>query len=141
MQLRGSGSVGESGIVCSSDRLDLALLAVLWEKKSSAQEHPDALNLNLPATCSSIHPSIHSSIHSHRKTKTKTDLPLGKPEIHLSSLLGDKSLVLLEGAADHTCGDGEVAIVTVEKALGSAIHPWSCRLPIPPHQPSLPIPP
>lgn len=42
-------------------------------------------------------------------------LPLCEPQVHLSSPLGLQSLIILQRAAHNTRGDGQVAVVAVEK--------------------------
>lgn len=47
---------------------------------------------------------------------SSTHLPLGEPQVHLSSALSLQSLVLLQRAADDARSDGDVAVVAVPSA-------------------------
>lgn len=50
-----------------------------------------------------------------------THLPLGKPQVHLSSALGLQSLLLFQRAADDARSDGDVAVVAVPGAESVSI--------------------
>ena len=86
----GSGLGGlslDSGV---AQLLDLALLAVLRARQSSA------------VPCS-----------SHTSAPLSTHLPLGEPELALAAALGNDALLLLERAANDARGDRNVAVVAV----------------------------
>lgn len=51
----------------------------------------------------------------------KTHRPLGKPEIGLSSTLGDEAFVVLQAPAHGAGSDGEVAVVARERKQGAAV--------------------
>lgn len=76
--------------------LDLTLLAVLQLRY---------IGVSHSVRC----PSSYGRIASH--------LPLGETEIHLSTTLGNESLVLLQAAAHDARGDGEVAVVAGNRGL------------------------
>lgn len=47
----------------------------------------------------------------------KTYLPLGEAEIHVTTALSSKSLLLVKAAADGTGGNGQVAVVAVVRKI------------------------
>lgn len=106
--------------------LDLTLLAVLRNSVSDVHSRPlflrssNGLDRQCPLvpqldcllTCAD--PALSSlAVASTDVDRGKTNRPLGKPEVHLSSLLGSQPLVLLERATDNARCDGEVAVVAV----------------------------
>lgn len=63
----------------------------------------------------------------------QTYRPLGKPQIHLPTALGNQALLLLERSADDARGDGEVAIVAVFEGARSVVSlPFCLSAPPPP---------
>lgn len=70
--------------------------------------------------CRSVPQSRQRPVASTLIHRLETHLPLRDTQIHLSTALGGKSLVVLQASAHDAAGDGEVSIVAVNARFRSS---------------------
>ena len=73
---------------------------------------PEPRSSSRPA-CRSVFHLVSSNPPRAHVFSMPTDLPLCKPQVHLSTALSSQSLVLLEGPTHDTGSDCEVTVVAV----------------------------
>lgn len=99
-------SVGDGGLLVGlTEGANLALLAVLYWWKTDI-----------------VSPSSRPIDSNRTGWGTKTNLPLGKTQVHLATAFSSQTRGLLEGSADRASSNGQVAVVAVkvERPVSSA---------------------